>query len=96
MAMLQLIAEEPIGEETVDTYFDVLYRVVCVGEKPMNRSAQTEVVRSTYIVDWEQLVHLLEGYEQFDEDIVEVTAVPLHEARAFRRLTSAHAPFARA
>ena len=87
MALLQLVHEEPIGDETADCYFETLYRVVCVGERPAVDRVGGKVVRSTYIVDWEQLVHLLEEYEGFGEDIVEVTALPQHDAPGLRLLS---------
>jgi hypothetical protein len=42
------------------------------------------LVRTTYIVDWEQLVPLLEDYGGFGEDIVEVARVT-GEAHLWRR-----------
>jgi hypothetical protein len=41
-------------------------------------------------VDWEQLVHLLEDYGGFGEDIVELSRVTGEEARMWR--TSGAAP----
>lgn len=98
MALLHLVDEERIGEETIDGYFDVLYRVVCVGEKPVDgrKRGEREAVRSTYIVDWEQLVHLLEEYAVFGEDIVEVTALPAHDMGVAPRVLAAATPMARA
>jgi hypothetical protein len=84
MALLQLVSEERIGEEAISDYFDVLYRIVCVGEKTAPADTLGNVVRSTYIVDWEQLVHLLEDYSGFGEDIVEVTAIKRDEGRLLR------------
>ena len=34
MALLQLLSEEEIGEDRARDYADVLYRIVCVGERP--------------------------------------------------------------
>lgn len=96
MALLHLVAEEPIAEDAVDGYFEVLYRIVCVGEKPAGARPESAVVRSTYIVDWEQLVHLLEEYAGFGEDIVEVTALPASEARVLRGFLTANGSVARA
>lgn len=84
MALLQLLSEEEIEDEGVKDYSDVLYRIVCVGERPALDDRPGGFVRSTYVVDWEQLVHLLEDYQYFGEDIVEVSALPSDQARAFR------------
>lgn len=89
MALLQLLAEEEI-EEGTGNYADVLYKVVCVGERPALDDRPAGFIRSTYVVDWEQLVHLLEDYQYFGEDIVEVAALPRDQAHAFR--VSAIAP----
>ncbi len=88
MALLHMLSEEEIHEERIQEYFHHLYRVVCVGERPSSRDYPAGVVRTTYIVDWEQLVHLLEDYQVFGEDIVEVAAVTGDEARVLRRTTS--------
>jgi hypothetical protein len=85
MALLQLLGEEEIGEDPVHGYFDDLYRVVCISERPASRGRAAGVVRSTYIVDWEQLVHLLEDYACFGEDIVEVARISGDEAELVRR-----------
>ena len=82
--MLELLSEEPIGEDRLEDYFGHLYRIVCVGERPGTPEEPGELVRTTYIVDWEQLVHLLEDYRCFGEDIVEVSAVPLDSAPELR------------
>jgi hypothetical protein len=84
MALLQLLSEEQIAEDCVTEYFERLYRIVCVSERPESIQEAGGPVRSTYIVDWEQLVHLLEDYTLFGEDIVEVTAVEGDEARTLR------------
>jgi hypothetical protein len=84
MAMLQLLSEEPLAEECVHEYFEDLYKVVCVAERPASPDRPSSVIRSTYVVDWEQLVHLLEDYTLFGEDIVEVTAVSGDEASVLR------------
>lgn len=81
MSVLQLVGEEEIPEDHLQEYFEDLYRVVCVSERPAGLSTEAGLVRSTYIVDWEQLVHLLEDYECFGEDIVELSRVSGHEAR---------------
>ncbi|MGH2442139.1 MAG: hypothetical protein ACRDFX_03115 [Chloroflexota bacterium] len=74
MALLELLSEESIGHDHVLDYFDTLYKVVCVGERG-GATNHGESVRSTYVMDWEQLVHLLEDYGGFGEDIVQVTAI---------------------
>jgi hypothetical protein len=84
MALLQLLSEEEIGDDGARDYADILYRIVCVGERPALDDRPGGYVRSTYVVDWEQLVHLLEDYQYFGEDIVEVAALPRDQARAFR------------
>jgi hypothetical protein len=81
MALLQLMSEEPIHEEHLTQYFEDFYRVVCVSERVPEGSDPGTVVRTTYLVDWEQLVHLLEDYGRFAEDIVEVAPVRGDEAR---------------
>ena len=84
MALLQLMSEEQIAEDRINEYFDRLYRIVCVSERPASTWNRGGVVRSTYVVDWEQLVHLLEDYTLFGEDIVEVSTVCADEARFLR------------
>jgi hypothetical protein len=84
MAILHIVAEEDIGEENVQTYFQRLYRVVCVGERPTSLDYSGGVVRTTYVVDWEQLVHLLEEYSVFGEDIVELAPLSSDEASVMR------------
>ena len=84
MALLQLLCEENIEDDGARDYADVLYRIVCVGERPALDDRPAGFVRSTYVVDWEQLVHLLEDYHYFGEDIVEVAALPRDQACAFR------------
>jgi len=86
--MLQMLSEETIPEEGVDQYFSNLYRIVCVAEKPAAHEDDAELVRTTYVVDWEQLVHLLEDYDDFGEDIVEVTPVRGDEACSLRRVAA--------
>ena len=81
MALLQLLSEEEIAEDHLEKYFEVLYRIVCVGERESPAGEAQGSVRSTYIVDWEQLVHLLEDYRVFGEDIVEVARLPDEEAK---------------
>lgn len=82
--MLELLYEEDIREDHLEEYFEDLYRIVCVGERPTSSERPRALVRSTYIVDWEQLVHLLEDYTVFGEDIVEVSAVRGDEARVLQ------------
>jgi hypothetical protein len=94
--MLQLLSEEPIAEECIHKYFEDLYRIVCVSERPPSRDFSGGVVKTTYIVDWEQLVHLLEDYTCFGEDIVEVTAIRGDEARVLRRSMAGSFGIARA
>jgi hypothetical protein len=84
MALLQLVSEEQIAEDSVREYFDDLYKIVCVSERPLSSGGHGELVRTTYIVDWEQLVHLLEDYARFGEDIVEMTAISVEEAHILR------------
>ena len=96
MALLQMVSEEDIHSEHVEEYFGDLYRVVCVGERVGAQDAPPSPVRTTYLVDWEQLVHLLEDYLVLGEDIVEVTRVSREEARVLRGWTSGGAPLARA
>jgi hypothetical protein len=84
MALLQLVSEEQIPEDSVEDYFEDLYRIVCVSERPASLDQPGGTVRTTYLVDWEQLVHLLEDYTCFGEDIVEVSAIGGDEARLLR------------
>jgi hypothetical protein len=81
MAILHIVAEEDIAEDKAQTYFQHLYRIVCVGERPSSLDYSGGVVRTTYVVDWEQLVHLLEEYSVFAEDIVEVAPLSSDEAK---------------
>lgn len=94
MALLQLLSEEEIADER--EFADVLYRVVCVGERPALDDRPASLVRSTYLVDWEQLVHLLEEYQLLGEDIVEVAAIRGEHARVFRPSRLAAGGIARA
>lgn len=84
VAILHIVAEEDIAEEKAQTYFQRLYRIVCVGERPTSLDYGGGVVRTTYVADWEQLVHLLEEYSIFGEDIVEVVPLSSDEARVMR------------
>lgn len=84
IAILQIVAEEDIADDKVQTYFHRLYRIVCVGERPSSLDYGGGVVRTTYVVDWEQLVHLLEEYTVFGEDIVEVAPLSCDEAKVMR------------
>jgi hypothetical protein len=79
MALLHLLSEEEIAEDRLERYFGQYYRVVCIGARSEPPGDLSQPVRTTYIVDWEQLVHLLEGYEVLDEDIVEVSPVSTEE-----------------
>lgn len=81
MALLQLLAEEPIPEDRLQQYFEGLYKVTCVSEREPSYDQPGGLVRTTYVVDWEQLVHLLEDYTVFGEDIVEVARVTGDEAK---------------
>jgi ADP-glucose pyrophosphorylase len=94
--MLHLLSEEQIAEDSISEYFDDLYRIVCVSEKPANAGRNATLVKTTYIVDWEQLVHLLEDYEGFGEDIIEMKAVTGEEARLHRRSGGSALPIAHA
>ncbi len=96
MAMLHLLSEEQIAEDNIRQYFDDLYKIVCVGEKPADAGGDGTLVKTTYIVDWEQLVHLLEDYARFGEDIVEMKAVSGEEARFLRRTGASSILIARA
>jgi hypothetical protein len=84
MAILQMLGEEEIAEDRIQEYFHDLYRIVCVGERPMSLDRPGGMVRTTYVVDWEQLVHLLESYTVFGEDIVEVAPITVEEAGVLR------------
>jgi hypothetical protein len=84
MAVLQMLGEEEIADDRIQEYFQDLYRIVCVGEKPSSLDRPGGLVRTTYVVDWEQLVHLLESYTVFGEDIVEVAPISSDEARMLR------------
>jgi hypothetical protein len=84
MAILQMLGEEEIADERIQEYFRDLYRIVCVGEKPTSLDRPGGLVRTTYVVDWEQLVHLLESYTVFGEDIVEVAPITTEQARILR------------
>ena len=84
MALLHILSEEQLPEEGADRYFSDLYRIVCVAEKSALAESESSLVRTTYVVDWEQLVHLLEEYTEFGEDIVEVTPVKSDEATMLR------------
>lgn len=96
MALLQLLSEEPIAEDCIHEYFEDLYKIICVSERPASSDRDGAVVRSTYIVDWEQLVHLLEDYTLFGEDIVEVTAISGDQARQLRHMLGGNRGIARA
>jgi len=85
MALLQLMNEEEIAEEGLQQYFEDLYKVICVSERPSTYDQEGGPVRTTYIVDWEQLVHLLEDYGGFGEDIVEVARIANDEAWMWRQ-----------
>lgn len=79
-----MVGEEAIADDKVQTYFQHLYRIVCVGERPSSLDFGGGGVRTTYVVDWEQLVHLLEDYTVFGEDIVEVSPLSHDEAAVMR------------
>jgi hypothetical protein len=84
MAVLQMVSEEEIGEDHLEEYLEDLYKIVCVSERPASLDSPAGLVRTTYLVDWEQLVHLLEDYGGFGEDIVEVAPVSLRQMRTWR------------
>ncbi|MGH2447905.1 MAG: hypothetical protein ACRDFS_04800 [Chloroflexota bacterium] len=86
MALLQLLREENLLDDHLDQYLEDLYRIVCVSSRPASMAGPTQLVRSTYVVDWEQLVHLLEDYDGFGEDIVELSPVSREEAVILRHL----------
>ncbi|HZU13511.1 MAG TPA: hypothetical protein VFB58_11780 [Chloroflexota bacterium] len=94
MALLRVLAEEEIAEEGAEGYLDNLYRIVCVGERPATRDQPGGLVRTTYVVDWEQLVCLLEEYDLFAEDIVELSVISGDAATLLRSLLDR--PIARA
>ncbi len=96
MALLQLLREEPIHEDNLTEYFEDLYRIVCVSERAGSLDQPPGLIRSTYIVDWEQLVHLLEDYDGFGEDIVEVVPVTGDEAHLLRLSMTSRLRIARA
>jgi hypothetical protein len=96
MALLQMLSEEQIAEDRIHEYFEDLYKIVCVSERPSTMDNDAATVRTTYIVDWEQLVHLLEDYTLFGEDIVEVTAIRGEEARVLRGALNGSVRVARA
>ena len=81
MSLLEMMGEEVIAEERLEEYFADLYKVTCVSERSGSSERHVAAVRTTYIVDWEQLVHLLEDYTLFGEDIVEVTSIRGEDAR---------------
>ena len=84
MPLLEMLGEEEIAEERLEKYFSNLYKVVCVSERPDSTNGQGSPIRTTYIVDWEQLVHLLEDYGGFGEDIVEVAPLAERDAAVIR------------
>ncbi|GAC1654770.1 MAG: hypothetical protein NVS9B15_15470 [Acidobacteriaceae bacterium] len=84
MSLLELLREEEIAEEHLQQYFRDLYRVVCVSERVPQSPGCASVVRCTYIMDWEQLVHFLEDYEGLTEDVVEVARVADADADAWK------------
>ncbi len=96
MAILHMVGEEDLAEDNVQTYFHHLYRLVCVSERPGSLDFAGGAVRTTYVVDWEQLVHLLEDYTVFGEDIVEVAPLSNDEANVLRAGLSTQFPMARA
>lgn len=96
MAVLQLLSEEVIQEENLQGYLEDLYKVVCVSERLGSRDHPGHLVRATYVVDWEQLVHLLEDYSGFGEDIVQVGRVSGDEARVLRHTVQPTSRIARA
>lgn len=82
--MLQLLTEEEISDDHSEEYVERLYRVVCVSERPSTADMHASLVRTTYVVDWEQLVHLLESYTCFGEDIVELSAYDGEQSHLLR------------
>jgi hypothetical protein len=96
MAILHMVWEEDLQDDKVQTYFQRLYRLVCVSERPSTPGSDGGAVRTTYVVDWEQLVHLLEDYSLFGEDIVEVAPLSSDEAIAMRAGMGRMVPIARA
>jgi hypothetical protein len=96
MALLQLLSEEEIAEDSIHGYFEDLYRIVCVSERPASLDQPSGLLRTTYVVDWEQLVHLLEDYTYFGEDIVEVSAIRGDEARVIGPTVRSRRKIARA
>lgn len=96
MAVLRLLNEEEIREDNLQGYFEDLYRVVCVSERPQTADQPAALVRTTYLVDFEQLVHVLEDYGGFGEDIVEVEPVSGDEASFLRLVVHGQQPVARA
>lgn len=94
--MLQLLTEEKIAEDRLQRYFEGLYRVVCVSERLSSGSDDGNLMKCTYVVDWEQLVHLLETYGDFGEDIVEVAKLSEDESRIWRQMSDGMGFFAHA
>lgn len=88
MALLKLVQEEEIAEDGAEGYVRNLYQIVCVAERPQTLDRPAGLVRSTYIVDWEQLVYLLEDYQCFGEDIVEVSSIDGDRATLMRSMLS--------
>ncbi|HEX8917800.1 MAG TPA: hypothetical protein VF898_04820 [Chloroflexota bacterium] len=84
MSLLEMMGEEVIAEERLEEYFADLYKVTCVSERSGSSERHVAAVRTTYIVDWEQLVHLLEDYGGFGEDIVGVVPVTASESAVMR------------
>ena len=96
MAVLRLLSEEEIREDNLQGYFEDFYRIICVSERPSTVDQPAALVRTTYLVDWEQLVHLLEDYGGFGEDIVAVEPVSGDEACFLRLVVHGERPVARA
>jgi hypothetical protein len=96
MALFQLLQEEEIVEGDLHAYFEELYTIVCISERPASFERPTQLMRTTYVVDWEQLVHLLEDYSGFGEDIVHVARLTGDQARIWRHTIEGQRGLARA
>ncbi len=96
MALFQLLQEEEICEGDLNGYFEDLYTIVCVSERPASYTRPAQLIRATYVVDWEQLVHLLEDYSGLSEDIVQVERLTGDQARIWRHRIEGQAGLARA
>ena len=96
MALFQLLQEEEIAVADLNGYFEDVYTIVCISERPASYEKPAQVVRTTYVVDWEQLVHLLEDYGGLGEDIVQVARLTGDMAHIWRHRIEGQHGLARA